>query len=226
MAASVVTARRSNELTVKLANTSRSAKTMTMRIKKTALMVFFTAFLIMGVGVMNAAAQTVWVVCSFDTSSVSKGKDGREKFERRFYVSDLVSMSKEDFLATDSTGDRIEGLCGDYLDKTVNKAATARGERLDTGGSLKIIRNIELSGENIGSPNPYNFAPKEKIEKLRDEKIKEAKDAGRVIYTFNWDPTGANEADDLANEMKRTQPTIGPTTPSKSAKPASGKVAP
>ncbi|HEV7376519.1 MAG TPA: hypothetical protein VGN95_17535 [Pyrinomonadaceae bacterium] len=91
---------------------------------------------------------------------------------------------------------------------------------------MKVIRNIELSGEDAGGPNPYNFAPKEKIEKLRDEKIKEARDANRVIYTFNWDPTGTNEADDLANETKRTQPAIGPTTPSNSGKPANGKVAP
>ena len=199
---------------------------MTGSIKRRALMIFFAALLIVGGGAAKASAQTVWLVCSFDTSSVFKGKDGREKFERRFYVSDLVSMSREDFLAADSTGDRVEGLCGNYLDKTVNQAATARGEKLDVSGTLKIIRNIELSGEDAGGPNPYNFAPKEKIEKLRDEAIKEAKDAGRVVYTFNWDPSGANEANDLANEMKRTQPTIGPTTPSKSAKPAGGKVAP
>ena len=137
-------------------------------------------------------------------------------------------MSKEDFLAADSTGDRIEGVCGNYLDKTVSQAATARGEKLDISGTLKIIRNIELSGEDAGGPNPYNFAPKEKIAKLRDDAIKEAKEAGRVVYTFNWDPSGANEANDLANEMKRTQPTIGPTAPPKSAKPAagSGKVSP
>jgi VWFA-related protein len=40
------------------------------------------------------------------------------------------------------------------------------------------------------SPHPYNFGPKEKVEKLRDDAIKEMKDANRVIYTFNWDPTG------------------------------------
>jgi hypothetical protein len=72
-----------------------------------------------------------------------------------------------------------------------------------------VIRNIELSGENIGSPNPYNFAPKESVEKLRDDAIKEMKDANRVIYTFNWDPTGKSEKADAENEMKRTSPTIG-----------------
>ena len=150
------------------------------------------------------------MVCTFDTSSVWK-KDGRDKFERRLYVSNLVSMSKETYLAADSSGNRLEGLCGDYLDNTVNKAATARGERLDTSGQLKIFRNIELSGEDVGRPNPYNFAPKEQVEKKRDDLIKELKEAGRIIYTFNWDTTGANEAADLENEMKRTQPTIGPT---------------
>ena len=188
-------------------------------IRKNTLTVLFILCIVLCGGVVRAAAQTVLLVCTFDTSSISKGKDRREKFERRFYVSGLVSMSKEDFLSVDSTGDRIEGVCGDYLDKTVNKAATARGERLDTSGTLKVIRNIELSGEDIGSPNPYNFASKEQIEKLRDEQIKEMKDANRIIYTFNWDVTGNNEAADLENEMKRTQPTIGPTPLSNSSKP-------
>jgi hypothetical protein len=186
-------------------------------IRKSVLMFFFAAFLIC-VSVTYTRAQTVWLVCHFDTSSIWKDKDGRQKFERRFYVSDLVSISKQDYLRIDRTGDRIEGLCGDYLDKTVVKATTARGERLDTSGQLKIIRNIELSGEDAGGPNPYNFAPKDKIEKLRDDAIKEMKDANRVIYSFNWDPTGKNEQADAENEMKRTSPTIGPT-PSKTGKP-------
>jgi hypothetical protein len=186
-------------------------------IKKTVMMFIFVGVII-GAAMVNVRAQTVWLVCHFDTSSIWKDKDGREKFERRFYVSGLVSMSKEDYLRIDSSGGRLEGLCGDYLDKTVVKATTARGERLDTSGQLKIIRNIELSGENLGSPNPYNFAPKEKVEQQRDEAIKEMKDANRIIYTFNWDPTNKNEQADADNEMKRTSPTIGPT-PMKSGKP-------
>jgi hypothetical protein len=185
---------------------------------KKAVMMFIFAGVIIGAAMVNVRAQTVWLVCHFDTSSIWKDKDGREKFERRFYVSGLVSMSKEDYLRIDSSGGRIEGLCGDYLDKTVVKATTARGERLDTSGQLKIIRNIELSGENLGSPNPYNFAPKEKVEQQRDEAVKEMKDANRIIYTFNWDPTNKNEQADADNEMKRTSPTIGPT-PMKSGKP-------
>jgi hypothetical protein len=193
--------------------------TKTGSIKRNALMLFCTAFLVCA-GATNAGAQTVWMVCGFDTSSIYKGKDLRQKFERRFYVTDLVSISKEAFLAADSTGHRIEGLCGDYLDKTVFKAAEARGEKLDPGGRLTVVRNIDLSGEDLGSPNPYTFAPKEKIEKLRAEQIKDAQNADRVIYTFNWDPSYANEAADLENETKRTSPTIGPTPSSKSGKPA------
>ena len=185
-------------------------------IKRNALIVFCAAFLVCS-GVANARAQTVWIVCTWDTSSVWKDS-GRQKFERRFYVSDLVSMSARDYLRIDRSGSRVEGLCGDYLDKTVNKAATARGEQLDASGQLKIIKNIEPSGENLGSPNPYNFAPKEKVEKARDDAIKEMKDAGRIIYTFNWDATGKNEQADFENETKRTSPTIEPT-PSKVGKP-------
>lgn len=186
-------------------------------IKRHTLVIFGAAFLVMCAGVVDATAQTVWLVCTFDTSSISKGKDGKEKFERRFYVTDAISMSKEEFLKIDSTGDRIEGLCADYLDKTVNKAAQARGERLDPGGTLKVIRNIELSGEDAGGPNPYNFAPKDVVVKKRDEQIKEAKDANRVIYTFNWDPSYVNETTDLDKEMKRTSPTIAPTPPPKTS---------
>lgn len=186
-------------------------------IKKSALMVFFAAFLVCA-GVANARAQTVWLVCTWDTSSVWKDQSGRQKFERRFYVTDLVSMSASDFLKIDRNGNRIEGACGDYLDKTVNKAATARGERLDPSGQLKVIRNMELSGENLGSPNPYSYAPKEKIEKARADATAEMKDANRIIYSFNWDPTGKSEQADYENETKRTGPTIGPT-PTKPAKP-------
>ena len=186
-------------------------------IRKT-LSMFFFAGVVIFTGMANVRAQTVWLVCTWDTSSIWKDQSGRQRFERRSYVSPLVSMSKESFLRVDTTGNRIEGLCGDYLDKTVVKAATDRGERLDPGGQLKIIRNIELSGENLGSPNPYNFAPKEKIEKLRDDAISEMKDANRIIYSFNWDPTGKNEQADADNEVKRTSPTIGPT-PSKPGKP-------
>ena len=186
-------------------------------IRKTVSMFFFAGVVVLA-GMADVRTQTVWLVCTWDTSSIWKDQSGRQKFERRFYVSPLVSMSKESFLRVDGTGNRIEGLCGDYLDKTVVKAATDRGERLDPGGQLKIIRNIELSGENLGSPNPYNFAPKEKIEKLRDDASSEMKDANRIIFSFNWDPTGKNEQADADNEVKRTSPTIGPT-PSKPGRP-------
>lgn len=178
--------------------------------RTSALMVFFAGVVVF-TGMANVRAQTVWLVCTWDTSSVWKDQTGRQKFERRFYVSPLVSMSPDSFLRVDRSGNRIEGLCGDYLDKTVVKAAGDRGERLDPSGTLKIIRNIELSGENLGSPNPYNFASKEKIEKQLDDAIKEMKDANRIIYSFNWDPTGKNAPADADNEAKRTSPTIGPT---------------
>ena len=162
-------------------------------------------------GAINAAAQdkTVWLACTWDTSSIFKGKDVREKFERRFYVSNLVSMSQDEYLKIDSTGDRIEGLCGEYIDKTVMKAADERGERIENG-TLTIIRNIELSGEDAGSKNPYRFAPKADVEKKLAESIKEMIDANRFIMNFNWDTTGKNEAADYANEKKRTLPTPAP----------------
>lgn len=158
------------------------------------------------VGTIPVSAQTVYMVCTWDTSSIFKGKDGREKFERRFYVSNTVSMSPKDYLAKDSEGDRLEGVCAEYLTITVEKATIERGERLENG-SITVIRNIELSGENLGSKNPYKFGTKEEVEKTRDEDIKDSADAGRLIMNFNWDVTGKAEAVDLAAEMKRVLPT-------------------
>jgi hypothetical protein len=163
---------------------------------------------------VDAAAQdkTVWLACTWDTSSIFKGKDGREKFERRFYISNLVSMSREDYLKIDSTGDRVEGLCGSYIDNTVMKAAQERGEKIENG-SLTIIRNIELSGEDAGgSKDVYTTHPKEDVQKKLAESIKEMRDADRFIMDFNWDAAGKNEAADLANEKKRALPTPAPKT--------------
>ena len=159
---------------------------------------------------VSAQEKTVYMVCTWDTSSIFKGKDGREKFERRFYVSNTVSMSPKDYLAKDSEGGRLEGLCAEYLTNTVEKAALDRGEKLENG-SITVIRNIELSGENLGSKNPYKFGTKEGVEKKRDEEIKDSADAGRFILNFNWDVTGKVEAADLTTEKKRILPTPAQT---------------
>lgn len=118
-------------------------------------------------------------------------------------------MSKEDFLKADREGDRLEGVCAKYLTGTVEKAAIERGERVENG-TITVIRNIELSGENLGSPNPYKFAPKEEVEKKRDEDIKDSAAADRFIMNFNWDVTGKNEAADYLAEKKRVLPTPAP----------------
>lgn len=162
------------------------------------------------IGSSGVSAQTVYSACVWDTSSIFKDAAGKEKFERRFYVAPIVSMTKDEFLKIDREGDRMEGLCGDYLDKTVAKAAESRGERLDPGGQLKIHRGLELSGEDAGRANMYKFATKEDIQKKVDADITEMKDAGRFIMKFNWDPTGKSEASDLAAEKKRTLPTPKP----------------
>jgi hypothetical protein len=161
-------------------------------------------------GALRSEAQTVYLACTWDTSSIFKGKAGPEKFERRFYVSPVVSMSKEDFLRIDSQGDRIGGLCGDYLEGTVMKAAAEREEKLDPGGQLRVRQGIELSGEDLGSKNMYKFGTKEAVEKKRDEAIKDSVDFGRLLMNFNWDLTGKAEAADYAAEKKRVIPTPAP----------------
>src|SRR5260221_5577925 len=98
-------------------------------IRKT-LSMFFFAGVVIFTGMANVRAQTVWLVCTWDTSSIWKDQSGRQRFERRSYVSPLGSMSKESFLRVDRTRTRIEGLCSDYLDKTVVKSATRYRGRL------------------------------------------------------------------------------------------------
>jgi hypothetical protein len=157
-------------------------------------------FLLVSAGAFNVSAQTVWAVCRFDTSSIIPQKGEQDKFERRFYVSQLVSLSKSEFLKMDGVPERIEGNCGAYFEKTVYKAATDRGERIDTSGSLKVIRNIEHTDDGVG----YKFSTKEEVQKLIDAEMKEAVDFGRVVYYFNWDVSGKSEADDLKKENNRT----------------------
>jgi hypothetical protein len=168
-------------------------------IKRT-LVVILLVFLDASANMLNVSAQTVWAVCRFDTSSISPQKENQDKFERRFYVSQLVSMSKSDFLKIDGTPEHLEGNCGDYFEKTVYKAATEKSERIDTSGSLKVIRNIEHTDDGI----EYKFATKEEVQKLIDAEIKEAVEFGRVVFYFNWDISGKSEADDLKKESNRT----------------------
>lgn len=165
-------------------------------------------FLILVGGTIGASAQTVYLICTWDTSSIFKGKDGREKFERRFYVSNTVSMSKEEVLKAESE-DLLTGYCAEYLTKTVEKAALERGESLE-GGTLKVRSSMSLSGEDIGSKNMYSFLTKEEIEKKRDADIKEMLDANRFLMDFNWDMTGKAEAADYTAEKKRVLPTTAP----------------
>ncbi|MBV9240384.1 MAG: hypothetical protein JO314_00100 [Acidobacteria bacterium] len=169
-----------------------------------------TAVLAALIFAVSAGAQTVYVACTWDTSSIYHDKAGREKFERRFYVSPIVSMTTDQFLKADSHGDRVAGLCGEYLEKTVAKAAEERQEQLDSGGQLRVRQSIELSGEDLGSAHMYSYATKESIQKQIDDDTKEMIDAGRLIMKFNWDLTGKTEADDLAFERKRTLPTPVP----------------
>lgn len=167
--------------------------------------VFLAALFAFGAAHINA--QTVYVACTWDTSSIFNDKAGKEKFERRLYVSPIVEMTTEQFMKVDREGGRIEGLCGDYIEKTVFKAATDRSERLDSSGQLRVRRSIEDSGEDVGSSHRYNYATKESIQKLIDADVNEMIDAGRFIMYFNWDVTGKKEADDLETERKRTLPT-------------------
>lgn len=164
-------------------------------------------------------AQTVWVACTWDTSSVYKQKDGKEKFERRFYVSEMISTTTNVYVQLTNGVPGLESPCGAYLEKTVLKAAEERGERLESG-TLKVLKNIKDSGEDVGSSNRWSYAPKEKIEQKRAEMIKEMQDAGRVILPFNWDLSGRSEAADLAKERQRGPANLADKRPAQPTPPS------
>jgi len=168
-----------------------------------ALLVSAAVVMMLCSNVIRTNAQTVWTVCTWDTSSIYKQKDGKEKFERRFYVTDLIATTKDTYVALTKGVPGLESPCGDYIERTVFKAAQERGERVDSSGTLKVLKNIEDSGEDVGSSNRWKFASKEEIDKKRAEMIKDATDGGRVILSFNWDLSGKNEAADLAKERQR-----------------------
>ena len=170
--------------------------------KRAALLTATAVVLFACLSVTKAKAQTVWVVCTWDTSSIYQQKDGKERFERRFYVTDLIQTTTNVYVALTHHVPGLEQPCGEYLDKTVLKAAQDRGEGIESG-TLKVLKNIEDSGEDVGSRNRWTYAPREKIEQKRAEMIKDAKDGGRVIMPFNWDLSGHNEAADLAKERQR-----------------------
>jgi hypothetical protein len=174
----------------------------TIHLAKHSAVITFAAVLLTCVAATVSRAQSVWVVCTWDTSSVYKQRDGKEKFERRFYVTDLIETNTNTYVALTNHMPGLEQPCGAYLEKTVLKAAEERDEGLESG-TLKVIKNIEDSGEDVGSRNRWSYAPKEKIEQKRAEMIKEMQDAGRVISPFNWDLSGRNEATDLAKERQR-----------------------
>ncbi len=203
----------------------------TIQSAKRAALIFGAVVFLTCVSATSIKAQAVWVVCTWDTSSVYHQRDGKEKFERRFYVTDMIQTTTNDYVSLTKGVPGLESPCGDYLEKTVLKAAQDRGEGLESG-NLKVLKNIEDSGEDVGSRNRWSYAPKEKIEQKRNEMIKEMQGAGRVIMPFSWDLSGRNEAADLAKERQRIPGSIvekqpPPTTGAKATSlPSSAAAAP
>jgi len=181
-------------------------------IKRSALTFFCAAFFVVCLNAMKVRSQTVYMVCTWDTSSVYKQKDGKQKFERRFYVTDLIQTTKDVYLAVRKIVPRIEDACGDYIQRTVYKAATTRGEQLESG-TLKVLRSIDTEDDGV----TFKFASKAEIEKQRADIIKESQGAGRTILSFNWDLTYDNEAADLAREQKRIPAMMAVTVPQQTA---------
>src|SRR3954466_9507987 len=99
-------------------------------LKRSILMVFGVLVFLTSFSATRVTAQAVWVVCTWDTSSVYNQRDGKEKFERRFYVTDLIETTTNVYVAMTNHVPGLEKPCGDYLEKTVLKAAQDRGEGL------------------------------------------------------------------------------------------------
>ncbi len=162
-------------------------------------------FFVLSACATRAAAQTVYMVCTWDTSSVYKQKDRKEKFERRFYVTDLIETTKDVYVEVKKVVPRVEDACADYLERTVAKAAEERGEKLESG-TLKVLKNIDTTADGMS----YKFAPKADVEKQRADMIKEAQSFGRQILPFNWDLTYDSEEADLAKERQRVPANLAP----------------
>ena len=162
-------------------------------------------FFVLSAGAARAAAQTVYMVCTWDTSSVYKQKDGKEKFERRFYVTDLIETTRDVYVEVKKVVPRVEDACADYLERTVAKAAEERGEKLESG-TLKVLTNVDTTADGMS----YKFGPKADVEKQRADMTKEAQSFGRQILPFNWDLTYNSEGSDLAKERQRVPANIGP----------------
>src|SRR5580765_8389790 len=101
--------------------------------RRAILLTLAAVIFLAGVNATQIKAQTVWVVCTWDTSSVYYQKDGKEKFERRFYVTDLIQTTTNVYVALTNQVPGLERPCGEYLKKTVVKAAEERGEGIESG---------------------------------------------------------------------------------------------
>ena len=165
---------------------------------RSALVFLCGAIFVLCAGATRGTAQTVYMVCTWDTSSVYKQKDGKEKFERRFYVTDLIQTTKEVYVEVKKVVPRVEDACADYLERTVAKAAEERGERLESG-TLKVLKNIDTTDDGMS----FKFASREEVEKQRADIVREYQGAGRQILPFNWDLTYDAEGADLAKERQR-----------------------
>ena len=85
----------------------------------------------------KAIAQTVWTTCTWDTSSIYKQKDGKEKFERRFYATDLIATTKEVYVA---------------LTKGVPGTTTVDGDSQDLSGGTLTVKSTAGFGSTGTAP--------------------------------------------------------------------------
>jgi hypothetical protein len=131
-------------------------------------------------------------------------KSGGDRYERRFYVTPILEVSRADYekYRLDSINEMGYGWNNltEYFNDTVDKAAQSRGEEISASGSdVRIRSNVEM-GNNVGED--YIIKPRAELEKQREEDIKDARSGDRKIIPFNWDVTGKNKEKDLERETK------------------------
>ncbi len=91
--------------------------------KRSALLVFGAVVFLTCLSATQTKAQAVWVVCTWDTSSIYKQKDGKEKFERRGDTIKGNGYPQYDFLVISNGPNKGEGTSFPFC------AATCSGER-------------------------------------------------------------------------------------------------
>jgi len=148
----------------------------------------------------NELAQQQKQIWGFTILKVRVKNRAGQEFTR-VYVSEIAPVSRDDYNAFYNTDQRIIiPRIWEYFAATVVKAARQRGEEIEEPYDSSIMYQFSLDRDADLKPL---FRPKTVLDEPRTREIGYAKDDGRPVFYFRWDPSGKNTAADLQKEMNR-----------------------